>query len=133
MVVFYLSPFTVVLADPNLDSLHKLPIDPFSTAYWAEASGHALSASASRDLDCDASARMPLQPRLDVSNGSLGIQIAEAGKVKAFKVSKGPPRLLTGTDLNIFKDHVRDSVHNKLGLLNILKKEVYVLHFRRRI
>lgn len=105
---------------------HKLPIDPFSTAYWVDSVAAQSGVATSVEALGSNQSRTPLQLRLDATNAPLSTMNPESSmsKPKARKVPKGLPRLLSGEDLERFKSYVRGSVHNQIGLLAILKKEV---------
>jgi len=103
---------------------HKLPIDPFSTAYWLESllTIHKISAQNV------ASPRPPLQARPNGASatltnflGSPGPQ--ETAKAKPPKAAKQNVRLLDGEDLAAFKVAVDGSELKKIGLLSVLKTQ----------
>lgn len=118
------SPFKLELLKLEvIECAHKLPIDPYSTSYWA----HAQSVTPQTAVVDDAagSGRPPLFTRPNgIFGGVSGLPIADTiSKSGSGKPSKPPPRVLTGEDLEEFKKAVEGSPHNKQGLLAILKKE----------
>lgn len=104
----------------------KLPIDPFSDAYWPGADFKPAEQPSETVLNGDVTLpqRQPLQARPNIAiNGTVNIlQGKSVKKAKVDKPADQAPRLLGGPELEAFKTVVSGSEHNKTVLLGLLKK-----------
>ena len=118
LVVRYTRAYLSV-AKSNLDNL-STPIDPFSEAYWIQEEAEVDTTEVD---DVNTSSRHPLQSMLSPNGNTILAKPTPSLKTATStpKVPKTPGKLLSGEELEKFKQEVEGSTVNKAALLGLLK------------